>query len=133
MNTTINFHIHDTQSFPLVWSRAGAIKPGYAAQWIGEMDALLVRAQPFVIAFEEGQPEETQEDRKSRGLWLKQNKSLLGTFCKAVIAIEPDALKRSALEAQTALASRAFGVAMEVLASRESVAIRARALLMEDR
>ncbi|MFT4064730.1 hypothetical protein [Paraburkholderia sp.] len=93
------------------------------------MDALLAKAQPFVILFEEGQPEEAHDDRKTRGIWLKRNKVALGERCKGVIAIEPDAVRRAALKAQTALASRAFGVAMEVVASRAVAERRARELL----
>ncbi|WP_042338261.1 hypothetical protein [Paraburkholderia ferrariae] len=125
------FIVHDLHAFPLVWSRCRAIVPGYAAQWAHEMDALLARAEPFVIVFEEGQPEETHDDRKTRGLWLKQNKALLGTVCRAVIAIEPDAEKRTALQAQSALASRAFSVAMEVAASSEAALERAREILAD--
>lgn len=126
---TTTFIVHDLHAFPLVWSRSRAIEPGYAPQWAREMDALLEKAQPFVIVFEEGQPEESHEDRKTRGLWLKRNKALLGTICRAVIAIEPDAVRRIALKAQSALASRAFSVAMEVVASREDAEALARELL----
>jgi hypothetical protein len=131
MTWTDNFIVHDLHAFPLVWSRRLAIEPGYASQWAREMDALLEQAQPFVIAFEEGQPEESHEDRKTRGLWLKRNKALLGTVCRAVIAIEPDAVRRTALKAQSALASRAFSVAMEVVASREDAQALARKLLAQ--
>jgi hypothetical protein len=129
MTWTDDFIVHDLHAFPLIWSRRRAIEPGYASQWAREMDALLAKAQPFVIVFEEGQPEESHEDRKTRGLWLKRNKALLGTVCRAVIAIEPDALRRTALKAQSALASRAFSVAMEVVASREDAQARAHQLL----
>ncbi|WP_322012958.1 hypothetical protein [Paraburkholderia sp. J12] len=125
------FIVHDLHAFPLIWSRRRAIVPGYAMQWTQEMDALLARAEPFVIVFEEGQPEESHEDRKNRGLWLKHNKALLGNICRAVIAIEPDAVKRAALKAQSALASRAFSVAMEVVASSEAARERAREILAD--
>lgn len=129
MNTTNEFRVHDVESFPVVWSRREAIESGYSAQWEREMNALLARTRPFVIVMEENQPQETHEDRKTRGLWLKQNKIVLGNWCKAVIAIETHAFKRAKIEAQTALASRAFGVKMEVAASQDAALVRARELL----
>ncbi|MGB8418428.1 hypothetical protein [Paraburkholderia sp.] len=129
MESVNRFIVHDLESFPVVWSRRSAIKPGYAAQWENEMDALLKGEQPFVIIFEEGQPDETHDDRKTRGLWLKRNKHGLGGLCKAVVAIEPDAIKRTALKAQSALAAKAFGVAMEIVASKEAAQTLARQLL----
>lgn len=120
MESIDSFTVHSLESFPVVWSRRAAIKPGYSAQWEAEMDMLLQRATPFVIVFEEGQPDESHEDRKTRGLWLKRNKLALGTLCKAVLAIEPDMLKRTALKAQSALAAKAFGVAMEIVESKEA-------------
>jgi len=115
-----NFIVHDIAGFPLVWSRRDAVRPGYAPQWEREMDALLRRAAPFVIVMQDRQAEEEHADRKLRALWLKRNKDLLGVFCKAVIAIEPDAMKRVALNAQTALAVKAFGVPMSVAPSEEA-------------
>lgn len=120
MESIDNFSVHSLENFPVVWSRRSAIKPGYSGQWESEMDALLERATPFVIVFEEGQPDESHEDRKTRGLWLKRNKLALGTLCKAVVAIEPDAIKRTALKAQSVLATKAFGVAMEIVESKEA-------------
>jgi len=115
-----NFIVHDIAGFPLVWSRRDAVRPGYAPQWEREMDALLRREAPFVIIMQDRQPEEEHADRKARGLWLKRNKDLLGVYCKTVIVIEPDALRRVALNAQTALAVKAFGMPMSVAPSEEA-------------
>jgi hypothetical protein len=46
-----------------------------------------------------------------------------------VVAIEPDAIKRTALKAQSALAAKAFGVAMEIVASKEAAQTLADQLL----
>jgi hypothetical protein len=131
MESIVRFIVHDIENFPIVWSRRAAITPGYAVQWEREMDALTARAEAFVIIFEEGQPDEMHEDRKMRGIWLKRNKLVLAEQCKAVLAIEPDAIKRSALKVQSALAARAFGVTMDVAASAEDARSMAYGLLGE--
>ena len=118
MESTDHFTVHDVSEFPVVRSRATAVGPGYATQWEREMNALLEHASPFVLLMEEGQPQESHDDRKARGLWLKRNKTALASFCKAVIIIEPDAVQREAFQAQAAMAAKAFGVPMEVAASK---------------
>ncbi|AOY90983.1 hypothetical protein BKK79_03510 [Cupriavidus sp. USMAA2-4] len=114
------FTVHDIAAFPLVWTRREAVRPGYAAQWEREMDELLRQQFPFVILMPERQAEEEHADRKVRALWLKRNKEALARLCKAVIAVEPDALKRVALNAQAALAVKAFGVPMAIAPSAQA-------------
>lgn len=115
---TSDFLVHDVSRFPLVLARGDA-PPGHAAQWIREMQALLAHGQPFVVVHAEPRAEEAHEDRKQRGLWLKQNRRALGAACRAVISVEPDAMRRAALAAQSALAQKAFGVPMHTAASLE--------------
>jgi hypothetical protein len=129
MQSIVHFIVHDIEDFPIVWLRRAAIAPGYATQWEREMDALMTCSEPFVVIFEEGQPEEAHEDRKTRGLWLKRNKLALAQRCKAVLAIEPDAIKRTALKVQSALAAGAFGVPMDIAASTEDARLMAYSLL----
>lgn len=113
------FTVHDISSFPIIRSRPEAIVPGYAERWVSEMEALLAQGQPFVVVFPTGSAEEAHEDRKRRGIWLKANKKALGRLCLSLIAIEPDRLKRMALRAQAAMATKVFGIAMEIAASPE--------------
>lgn len=113
------FLIHDVSAFPIVRSQRDGMQPGFAAQWQVEMDDLLAGAEPFVIIFEQDQLEEAHEDRKARGLWLKRNKQALVGMCIAVIAIEPDAVTRVLREAQSALATRAFGITSKVVGSED--------------
>lgn len=113
------FTIHDVSCFPLVRARPDAVRPGYATAWIAEMDALLAHGEGFVLLFTEGRPEETHEDRKRRGLWLKHHKDALARTCRSLIVVEPDAGARVALAAQAALTSKAFGTRMDVVATRD--------------
>lgn len=125
MSDTV-FELHDVSDFPIVRSRANAARPGYAPQWEKEMEALVARAEPFAIIFEGERPEETQQDRKRRGIWLKQNKSRLGAVCKALVSIEEDDLKRIAVKAQSVMAEKAFGIPMVVVASHKEAEISAK-------
>ncbi|UHC17022.1 hypothetical protein LRS73_03660 [Methylobacterium currus] len=123
------FTIHDMSCFPLVRARPEAVRPGYAAAWIAEMDALLAQGQDFVLLFTERRPEERHEDRKRRGLWLKHNKDALARSCLSLIVVEPDAVARVALAAQAALTAKAFGTRMDVVATHEDAGSLANRLL----
>ncbi|MDP9901751.1 hypothetical protein [Variovorax ginsengisoli] len=113
-----DFTLHDVARFPLVLAK-GETSPGYAAQWEREMQALLAHGKAFVLVHPQARAEEAHEDRKRRGLWLKQNKQALGACCKAVISVEPDDVRRTALAAQSAMAEKAFGIPMRMAATLE--------------
>ncbi|SFL88752.1 hypothetical protein SAMN03159423_4205 [Bradyrhizobium sp. NFR13] len=113
------FLIHDVAAFPVVWVRHDEIQPGSAAQWEVEMDDLIGRKQPFVMIMASHHHDEAHEDRKARGLWLKRNKATLALLCRAIIAVEPNAVTRVLVEAQSALATKAFGISSAVVASED--------------
>ena len=123
------FTVHDVTAFPIIRQRPEALVPGYAAQWERELERLLGRATPFVVILGGGLPEETHEDRKSRGIWLKRNKALLALGCKAVIGIEPNIVMRAALKAQALLAAKAFGTPIDVAGSDEEAVALAQTIL----
>ncbi|MCQ1853060.1 hypothetical protein [Neorhizobium galegae] len=123
------FVVHDISAFPIVTQRRDAVRPGYAAQWMREMESLLQSAAPFVIILEQGQAEEESTDRKARGLWLKRNKHLLAPVCRAVIGIEGDGFKRAAFKTLALVAAKAFGMTMDVVASDGEAVVCARAIL----
>ena len=79
-------------------------------------------------------PAEVHEDRRARGIWLKQNKKDLGRICRAVIAVEADPVTRMAMQAQALAAGKAFGLAMVIASSASEAEEKARVLLYgEDR
>ena len=118
------FTVHDVTAFPIIRQRPEALVPGYAAQWERELERLLGRATPFVVILGGGLPEETHEDRKSRGIWLKRNKALLALGCKAVIGI-----RCARLKAQALLAAKAFGTLIDVVGSDEEAVALAQTIL----
>lgn len=125
------FPLHDVSRFPLVIAR-GDTSPGYAIQWEREMQALVAHGKAFVLIHPQARAEEAHEDRKRRGLWLKQNKQALGACCKAVISVEPDDARRTALSAQSAMAEKAFGIPMRMAATLEQACADGLALLGAD-
>lgn len=113
------FTIHDVTRFPFVIFNKNAAQPGYADQWEKEMVALMANGQPFVVVYDQHRTEESHEDRKRRGIWLKHNKVALGRVCKALISIEPDKKRRAQIKAMSDLAVKTFGIPHEVVAIRE--------------
>ncbi|HLO92863.1 MAG TPA: hypothetical protein VK195_00970, partial [Burkholderiaceae bacterium] len=55
--------VFEMDGFPVVTFRNEAIRPGYAARWAREMEALVARAETFVLLFLPERPEEALEDR----------------------------------------------------------------------
>ncbi len=104
------FELHDIRSFPQVTFLSHLTTAGYASQWIREMEGLLQRQQKFVIIYPAGTEKESREDRKLRGIWLKNNKPDMQILCTGLVVIEPDENQRQLLEHQAAAATQSFGV-----------------------
>lgn len=122
------FIIHDVTRFPFVVFNDDAAQPGYANQWEKEMVALMENGQPFVVVYDQHRTEESHEDRKRRGIWLKHNKAALGLVCKALIRIEPDEDARRQARAMCDMAVKAFGIPHEVAATQDEALLIAHRL-----
>ena len=83
-----NFSIHDIRRFPLVVFNQAAATVGYAGRWEQEIEALMQHGQRFVVVYDQLRTEESQADRKQRGMWLKQNKAALAGVCLSMISVE---------------------------------------------
>ncbi|MBI0328016.1 hypothetical protein [Burkholderia plantarii] len=123
--------VFDVTELPFVVVRNEAIVSGYAPRWIDDMQMLLRIGTPFVMIFPAGRPEETHEDRKQRGLWLKENRDALAAVCRALITIEPDASERAAAQATAPGIEKAFGVPVDVVASPDEARQVARRRMTE--
>ncbi|USI71558.1 hypothetical protein [Sphingomonas morindae] len=123
------FRIHDVTRFPIVEVRPGAVRPGYGADWIREMEQLISGSTAFVLLYSQAQHTEEHEDFKLRGIWMKANKARLSTLCTAVIWVEADEGKRAALRAQSLGAQRAFGVPIKACATKDEAVNRGWELL----
>ncbi|MDF3836543.1 hypothetical protein P3W85_26840 [Cupriavidus basilensis] len=124
-----SFHLYDVSAFPLVTSRSEAMPPGYASRWCDEMTSLVGQDRPFVLIHGPHAAEETHEDRKRRAIWLKQHKTLLGQLCRTLIHIEPDPDRRAAMQAQAAMAVKAFGVPVAMAATMAEALVLGNAAL----
>lgn len=113
------FAVHDIRAFPFVVFNQAAAQPGYAKQWEAEMQALLQHGEAFVVVYDELRSDETHEDRKQRGLWLKHHKEPLARVCKSLISIESDPQRRAEVEAMSGMAVKAFGIPHAVVATRQ--------------
>lgn len=112
-----SFVVHDVTGFPVIFWSGKTEQSGYAPQWIVEMDALMEHGLPFVLIVSDHPEDEAHEDRKLRGHWLKKNKLTLALLCRSIIGIEPDAIKRAAMKVQSAMATKAFGIQADVVAT----------------
>ena len=115
----MKFIIHDIENFPYVEFKQDQAVPGYSPQWQLEMQEFLEMSSPFVIVYDQLSMQETPEDFKQRGLWLKNHKDELNQLCKAIICIEPDQEKRVAIRKMTEMAVKAFGIPYEIVNTRE--------------
>lgn len=115
----MKFIIHDIENFPFVEFKQDQAVPGYSPQWQLEMQEFLEMSSPFVIVYDQLSMQETPEDYKQRGLWLKNHKDELNQLCKAIICIEPDQEKRVAIRKMTEMAVKAFGIPYEIVNTRE--------------
>lgn len=114
-----DFTVYDVSNFPIVMSNNAAVVPGYAPRWEKELTALVRHGQPMVLVFVPPRNEESQEDRKHRGMWLKQNKEELASVCRALISVETDPQELLAAKEQAAGLVKAFGVPIEAVATLE--------------
>ena len=120
--------VFEMEDFPIVTFRNTAVEPGYAARWAREMEALVSRAEPFVILFRPDRPDETVEDRKLRALWLKSHKAALSATCRGLLTVEPDAEARAAAQEAEAM-QKAFGLLLVSVGTEAEARELARSLL----
>jgi hypothetical protein len=121
--------IHDLSDFPLVRFRPEYAQAGYGTAWCAEMDELVARRDRFVLIYPASKRQDSQEDRKVRGLWLKANKEALADLCLGLIIVEPDPVKRAELEALFPGMVRAFGTPQAAVASLPQAEALGRQLL----
>lgn len=94
-------HREDVQTFLRLILRTQGLPAGYARAWAGEMDALLQQGQPFTLVFLDTREEESHEDRELRASGSRRTRRHLR---------RPNAPKRLAKRAQSAVLGKAFGL-----------------------
>ena len=126
---TDSFKFYDVSCFPLVSIEGRRLPPGYAPQWIAEMDALVARGEPFAFVLLDGVEYPTHADQKAQTQWFKRNKKALAAVCRGAVAVEPDRAKRLLKRAQALAVTAAFGLRFSIAADRQEAERRARLLL----
>jgi len=125
--------LFDLSAFPLV--RLPMPEPGmegYGDRWVAEFDLILARESRFVMLSIGPMPErEAHDDRKARMLWLKRRRGDLGRLCLAHLHVEPDPLRRAAMQATvlTAKMAAAFPYPLALFADEDAALERAWTLL----
>lgn len=125
--------LFDLSAFPLV--RLPMPEPGaagYGDRWVAEFDMILARESRFVMLSIGPMPErEAHDDRKARTLWLKRRRGDLGRLCLAHLHVEPDPLRRAAMQATvlTAKMAAAFPYPLALFAEEDAALERAWTLL----
>jgi hypothetical protein len=88
------FLVQDIRKFPRVSVINEAVLPGYARRWESGMDALLANGIPFSMVHRGAIADETVEDFKMRGQWLKRNSEAIARLCRVLVVVEPDEILR---------------------------------------
>jgi len=127
--TSSQFEFFDVSRFPIVRIQGSRLPPGYAPQWIAEMDALLARGQPFAFVFLDSVEHPEHADQKAQTQWLKKNRKPLAALCRGAVAVEPDRAKRLLKRAQALAITAALGLRFSIAADREEAERRARKLM----
>ncbi|MDR6291709.1 MULTISPECIES: hypothetical protein [Inquilinus] len=125
--------VFDLAAFPLVQMPVPqAEMPGYGDRWAVELDAILARETRFVMLSIGPMPDgERHDDRKARTLWLKRRRGDLARLCLSHLHVEPDPLRRAAMQAMvvTARVAKAFPYPIALFADEEAALERAWSLL----
>ncbi|KWC75463.1 ATP--cob(I)alamin adenosyltransferase [Burkholderia cepacia] len=126
-------HITTTE-FPFVWLRYTGSTHTDPASLIAELDALLARREPFVLLTDDApsgndRGADDHELRKQLAKWSKANRAQSHEWISAMIAIEPDAARRAALDAFSGAFEKVWGYPLNAAATRDDALALAQRLL----
>ncbi|WP_322084052.1 ATP--cob(I)alamin adenosyltransferase [Burkholderia sp. BCC1972] len=128
-------HINTTE-FPFVWLRYGGSTHLEPARLIAELDALLARGERFVLLTDDApsggdRGDTDHEMRKQLARWSKAHRAQSREWIPAMIAIEPDAARRAALDAFSGAFEKVWGYPLNAAATRDDALALAQRLLAE--
>ncbi|WP_460416038.1 hypothetical protein [Pseudomonas sp. microsymbiont 2] len=113
----------DITHFPLVWMAIGNTAIDTHDEGFAAFEALLSRAQPFVLLDAERarqqEHEHTHEEQKQLSLWMKRHKTALRTWVKGQVLIEPDTGRQQAARAFAPKFAAFWGYPLFVVPTRE--------------
>ena len=121
----------DTSEFPFVWISFGDA----ASDDLTGFEDLLSRKQEFVLLQDNSKDamdpehEHPHDERKQMTIWMKRNRPELRTYVKAMISIEPNAVKRTAMKGFAVMFGKGWGFPLLMSASKAEAMRKARDLL----
>lgn len=125
----------DSAHFPMVWMKIGNSGIHTGDEGFAAFEALLARAEPFVLLDEdrpgEEKPEPSHEEQKQLALWMKRHKTALRSFVLAQIHIEPDVTRQKAAKLFAVKFELFWGYPLFVVATRDDGLALARKLLAQ--
>ncbi|MDR0245475.1 MAG: ATP--cob(I)alamin adenosyltransferase [Burkholderia sp.] len=125
-----------TTEFPFVWLRYRGSTHLEPTRLIAELDALLARGERFVLLTDDAPSGDDRGDtdhemRKQLAKWSKANRAQSREWIPAMIAIEPDATRRVALDAFSGAFEKVWGYPLNAAATRDDALALAQRLLDE--
>ncbi|WP_105133050.1 ATP--cob(I)alamin adenosyltransferase [Burkholderia sp. BE12] len=125
-----------TTEFPFVWLRYSGSIHTDPTRLIAELDALLARRERFVLLTDDAPSGDDHADndheiRKQLAKWSKANRALSREWIPGMIAIEPNAARRVALNAFSGAFEKVWGYPLNAAASRDDALALAQRLLAE--
>ncbi|WP_423761237.1 ATP--cob(I)alamin adenosyltransferase [Burkholderia sp. NLJ2] len=125
-----------TTEFPFVWLRYSGSTHTDPARLLAELDALLARRERFVLLTDDAPSGDDRgagdhEMRKQLAKWSKANRAQSREWIPAMIAIEPDAARRVALDAFSGAFEKVWGYPLNAAATRDAALALAQRLLDE--
>ncbi|MBN3821521.1 ATP--cob(I)alamin adenosyltransferase [Paraburkholderia sp. Se-20369] len=125
-----------TTEFPFVWLRYAGSPQRDPTAMLAELDTLLARRERFVLLTEDapsgdGRSDDDHEMRKQLAKWSKANRAQSREWIPAMIAVEPDAQRRAALDAFSGAFEKVWGYPLNAAVNRDDALALARRLLAE--
>ncbi|NHV26165.1 ATP--cob(I)alamin adenosyltransferase [Burkholderia sp. D-99] len=125
-----------TTEFPFVWLRYASAPRTDPTHLLAELDALLARRERFVLLTDDApsgddRSADDHEIRKQLAKWSKANRDQSREWIPAMIAIEPDAARRVALDAFSGAFEKVWGYPLNAAATRDDALALAQRLLDE--
>ncbi|WP_336333898.1 hypothetical protein [Pseudomonas putida] len=109
--------------FPLVWMKIGNTSIDTSDEGFAAFEALLARAEPFVLLDAESadrqEREPSHEEQKQLSLWMKRHKAALRSFVKGQVVVEADTGKQTTARLFAAKFEAFWGYPLFVVGTEE--------------
>jgi len=123
----------DVTNWPIVIAHMPAYHEARMESWIGGLDTVLARQEPFVVVLHLDaflkDPRETAEEKRRGAIWFKKNRQTYVDLCKANIYVVADDAARDVALQEGRRQGDAIGLRLEATATEPEAVELARTLL----